>query len=139
MKKLKLLSNLLWLIGITIIAMVILGEYYFISFLPTSIDPYASNSSEQLQLARNFTIAFNFTGYAFFIISIVLKIYIMEHKENNSFKTFSLRITENKPNYLLILCKILCKIVIIIFSLNCLLISFIITLFSFISFDDVPL
>ncbi len=135
MKKLKLLSNLLWLIGITIIAMVILGEYYFISFLPTSIDPYASNSSEQLQLARNFTIAFNFTGYAFFIISIVLKIYIMEHKENNSFKTFSLRITENKPNYLLILCKI----VIIIFSLNCLLISFIITLFSFISFDDVPL
>lgn len=139
MKKLKLLSNLLWLIGITIIAIVILGEYYFISFLPTSIDPYASNSSEQLQLARNFTIAFNFTGYAFFIISIVLKIYIMEHKENNSFKTFSLRITENKPNYLLILCKILCKIVIIIFSLNCLLISFIITLFSFISFDDVPL
>ncbi len=135
MKKLKLLSNLLWLIGITIIAMVILGEYYFISFLPTSIDPYAFNSSEQIQLACNYTIAFNFTGYAFFIISIVLKIYIMEHTENNSSKTFSLRITENKPNYLLILCKI----VIIIFSLICLLISSLITLFSFISFDDVPL
>lgn len=139
MKKLKLLSNLLWLIGITIIAMVILGEYYFISFLPTSIDPYTSNSSEQLQLACNYTIAFNFTGYAFFIISIVLKIYIMEHTENNIFKTYSLRITENKPNYLLILCKILCKIVIIIFSLICLLISSLITLFSFINFDDVPL
>ncbi len=135
MKKLKLLSNLLWLIGITIIAMVILGEYYFISFLPTSIDPYAYNSQEQLQLASNYTIAFNFTGYAFFIISIVLKIYIMEHKENNSSKTYSLRITENKPNYLLILCKI----VIIIFSLICLLISSLITLFSFINFDDVPL
>ncbi len=135
MKKLKLLSNLLWLIGITIIAMVILGKYHFISFLPTSIDPYTSNSSEQLQLACNYTIAFNFTGYAFFIISIVLKIYIMEHKENNSFKTYSLRITENKPNYLLILCKI----VIIIFSLICLLISSLITLFSFINFDDVPL
>lgn len=139
MKKMKLLSNLLWLIGITIIAMVILGEYYFISFLPTSIDPYAFNSSEKIQLACNYTIAFNFTGYAFFIISIVLKIYIMEHTENNIFKTYSLRITENKPNYLLILCKILCKIVIIIFSLNCLLISFVITLFSFINFDDVPL
>jgi hypothetical protein len=139
MKKLKLLSNLLWLIGITIIAMVILGEYYFISFLPTSIDPYAYNSSEQIQLARNYTVAYNFTGYAFFIISIVLKIYIMEHKENNSFKTYSLRITENKPNYLLILCKILCKIVIIIFSLLCLLISSLITLFSVINFDDIPL
>jgi hypothetical protein len=139
MKKLKLLSNLLWLIGITIIAMVILGEYYFISFLPTSIDPYAYNSSEQIQVARNYTVAYNFTGYAFFIISIVLKIYIMEHKENNSFKTYSLRITENKPNYLLILCKILCKIVIIIFSLICLLISSLITLFSVINFDDIPL
>jgi hypothetical protein len=135
MKKLKLLSNLLWLIGITIIAMVILGEYYFISFLPTSIDPYAYNSSEQIQLARNYTVAYNFTGYAFFIISIVLKIYIMEHTENNSSKTFSLRITENKPNYLLILCKI----VIIIFSLICLLISSLITLFSVINFDDIPL
>lgn len=139
MKKIKLLSNLLWLIGITIIAMVILGEYYFISFLPTSIDPYAYNSQEQIQLASNYTIAFNFTGYAFFIISIILKIYIMEHKENNSSKTYSLRITKNKPNYLLILCKILCKIVIIIFSLICLLISSLITLFSFINFDDVPL
>ncbi len=135
MKKLKLLSNLLWLIGITINAMVILGEYHFISFLPTSIDPYAFNSLEQRQLASNYTIAFNFTGYAFFIISIILKIYIMEHKENNSFKTYSLRITENKPNYLLILCKI----VIIIFSLICILISSLITLFSFINFDDVPL
>ncbi|SEF52986.1 hypothetical protein SAMN05216537_10383 [Lachnospira multipara] len=135
MKKLKLLSNLLWLIGITIIAMVILGKYHFISFLPTSIDPYTSNSSEQLQLASNYTIAFDFTGYAFIIISIVLKIYIMEHTENNIFKTYSLRITENKPNYLLILCKI----VIIIFSLICILISSLITLFSFINFDDVPL
>jgi hypothetical protein len=135
MKKLKLLSNLLWLIGITIIAMVILGEYYFISFLPTSIDPYAYNSSEQIQLARNNTVAYNFTGYAFFIISIVLKIYIMEHTKNNSSKTYSLRITENKPNYLLILCKI----VIIIFSLICLLISSLITLFSVINFDDIPL
>ncbi len=135
MKKLKLLSNLLWLIGITIIAMVILGKYHFISFLPTSIDPYTSNSSEQLQLASNYTIAFNFTGYAFIIISIVLKIYIMEHTENNIFKTYSLRIKENKPNYLLILCKI----VIIIFSLICILISSLITLFSFINFDDVPL
>ncbi|SFG66351.1 hypothetical protein SAMN04487761_13513 [Lachnospiraceae bacterium C7] len=135
MKKLKLLSNLLWLIGIIIIAMVILGEYYFISFLPTSIDPYAYNSQEQIQLARNYTVAFNFTGYAFFIISIVLKIYIMEHTKNNSSKTYSLRITENKPNYLLILCKI----VIIIFSLICLLISSLITLFSVINFDDIPL
>lgn len=134
-KKLKLLSNLLWLIGITIIAMVILQQFDFISFLPTTIDPYTSNSLEQIQLACNYTITYNFIGYAFFIISIVLKIYIMVHTENNSSKTYSLRITKNKPNYLLILCKI----VIIIFSLICLLISSVITLLAVINTNNIPL
>lgn len=134
-KKLKLLSNLLWLIGSTIIAMVILQQFDFISFLPTTIDPYTSNSLEQIQLACNYTITYNFIGYAFFIISIVLKIYIMVHTENNSSKTYSLRITKNKPNYLLILCKI----VIIIFSLICLLISSVITLLAVINTNNIPL
>lgn len=134
-KKLHLLSNLLWMIGITVIAIVILQQFGFISFLPTTIDPYTSNSLDQIQLACTHTIAYNCIGYAFFIISVVLKICVVVYTENNSSKMYPLRITENKPNYLLMLCNI----VIITFSLICLFISFVITLLAAINTNDIPL
>ena len=47
-------------------------------------------------LACTYTITYNCIGYAFFIISVVRKIYIVVHTENNSSKMYSLRITENR-------------------------------------------
>ena len=114
------------------VSLVILQHFHLLLYIRKAL---AGFPTKAYTIKKFYTITYNFIGYAFFIISIVLKIYIMVHTENNSSKTYSLRITKNKPNYLLILCKI----VIIIFSLICLLISSVITLLAVINTNNIPL
>lgn len=131
MKKLKIVSNVFWMMSLIIMELVILQQYKIINFLPTSPNFYHEITSETLDQSDYFTCLINSIGYVFLGLSISINFFIFTENKN----TYILSIKANWIKILILLFNIL----LIILTIVILSISLIITFFSLMSLNYTPM
>ena len=104
MKKLKIISNIFWMMSLIIMELVILQQYKIINFLPTSTNFYHEITFETLNQSIYYKCLINSIGYVFLVLSIAIKFFIF---------------TENKNTYILSIKANWIKILILRFNLTC--------------------
>lgn len=132
MKKIKLFSNVLWLIGLAAITLVIVAKIGLINLPLISTEPYPPTTLKEIKASYTHMNLIFCTGYFFIAISIIIKICgtisrdtTKKNKNTNKNK---------RLNYL----GLLCKIIIIIFTVIMILLSLFMMFLSLIDFSDIP-
>ena len=128
MKKLKIISNIFWIMSLIIMELVILQQYKIINFLPTSPNAYHEITPETLYQSDYFTCLINCIGYVFLGLSIAIKFFIFMKSQNTSIK----------DNWIKILI-LLFNILLIIQTIFILYISLLITFFSLMGLNFTPI
>ena len=128
MKKLKIISNIFWIMSLIIMELVILQQYKIINFLPTSPNFYHEITSETLYQSDYFTCLINSIGYVFLGLSIAIKFFVFMKSQNTSIK----------DNWIKILI-LLFNILLIIQTIFILYISLLITFFSLMGLNFTPI
>jgi len=131
MKKLKIISNVFWMLSLIIMQLVILQQYKIINFLPTSINFYHEITLETLNQSIYYRCLINSIGYVLLVLSIAIKFFIFTENKN----TYILSIKANWIKILILLFNIL----LIILTIVILSISLIITFFSLMSLNYTPM
>lgn len=131
MKKLKIISNVFWMLSLIIMQLVILQQYKIINFLPTSINFYHEITLETLNQSIYYRCLINSIGYVLLVLSIAIKFFIFTENKN----TYILSIKANWIKILILLFNIL----LIILTNVILSISLIITFFSLMSLNYTPM
>ena len=128
MKKLKIISNIFWIMSLIIMELVILQQYKIINFLPTSPNVYHEITPETLYQSDYFTCLINSIGYVFLGLSIAIKFFVYMKSQNTSIK----------DNWIKILI-LLFNILLIIQTIFILYISLLITFFSLMGLNFTPI
>lgn len=135
MKKLKLISNLFWMIGFIILVLVVLDGYEIISIIPPGyIKQGDPKTLELIDTKFFYTSLFIIIGYIFLLSSIVLKLYY-------SFNKKDLSPIHNHPslkhkNFKLVI--LIFKVSIFIATLCLIVINFLILVISNIDVSNIP-
>lgn len=131
MKKLKIISNIFWMMSLIIMELVILQQYKIINFLPTSTNFYHEITFETLNQSIYYKCLINSIGYVFLVLSIAIKFFIFTENKN----TYILSIKANWIKILILLFNIL----LIILTIAILFISLLITFFALMSLNFTPI
>ena len=125
MKKLKIISNIFWMMSLIIMELVILQKFEIIRFLPKPV------TLEEIYTADDYIRLINIIGYIFLLLSISIKFFLFMQSQDT-------RILSINSKYLK-MCILLFKILLVILTLIVLTISLLITLITLIDFSHTPM
>ena len=124
MKKLKIISNIFWMISLIIMELVILQKFHIIPFfVPVTL--------EEIPTEFYYTRLINGIGYIFLLLSVSIKFFLFMQSQDT-------RILSINSKYLK-MCILLFKILLVILTLIVLTISLLITLITLIDFSHTPM